>query len=319
MRKFASFMRKFFTALFIISVFVVVGTSLYKLYLESLPPKPTVNSVSKEEYKPPVIPDDPSLPSSNSLKTGLHDQKFAIGKFGPNKERLAYQSGDMVLYIPKMDIIEPVLSIPISEIMETEEYKRLSEKDKLAFLLSKMQEALDEGITLFNESAVPGTGNRNVSIAGHRDAKNKEFYYIDQLSDGDLIYIIYKNRQYVYEYEETIVTDEDDWEPIKSKDYNLITLQSCEPIAPLNGKYDRIFVTAKLKEIIFLDPEDFDEYTRLTLQGPPEPRALSKNNASSKTESAESSSQKSASTAESDNTSKAEETSKPETQADSQK
>jgi len=129
-------------------------------------------------------------------------------------------AGGMILEIPRLDYTGPVLG-DISDA------------------------TLAKGVGLYDFSTLPGSANinANVSIAGHRDLHGNEFYYIDTLQKGDLMYLNYQGTRYTYEYETTTIIKPDDWSVIYCTDYNCLTLTSCDPIGVANK---RIVVRAKL-------------------------------------------------------------------------
>ncbi len=104
-----------------------------------------------------------------------------------------------------------------------------------------------------SRSFQPGTGNRNVSIASHRNTSRGGvigewfFYYIDTLTTGDYLYLVNSEFIYQYEYDQTTVVDAYDWGPIYSQGFSCLTLTSCEPIGVSTH---RIIVRSKLVDII---------------------------------------------------------------------
>jgi len=129
-------------------------------------------------------------------------------------------AGGMILEIPRLDYTGPVLG-DISDA------------------------TLAKGVGLYDFSTLPGPANinANVSIAGHRDLHGNEFYYIDTLQRGDLMYLSYQGTRYTYEYETNTIIEPDDWSVIYCTDYSCLTLTSCDPIGVANK---RIVVRAKL-------------------------------------------------------------------------
>lgn len=227
-------MRKIFRAILLIVLATALLTSILFLvyeYKQTAPPPqpvPVDDSSAKSE--------EPSFPTERE-KPDLHIQHFPIDKYGPDEERENYQSGDMLLIIPKLNLNLPVLSDPDLSIVND----------------GVSQETLNQGVGLFKQAQLPGPENRNVSIAGHRDIYGKEFYYIDTLEKDDFIYLIYQGKRYTYEFEEQFITTPDDWDPISIKDYSRITLQSCTPI---NVASHRIFITGRL-----IDIEEIDDFS----------------------------------------------------------
>jgi LPXTG-site transpeptidase (sortase) family protein len=135
-----------------------------------------------------------------------HDKLFIT------TERQRYKDKQLTLIIPKLNQVRPVL-----------------DGTELA--------VLNRGVGLLDYSQLPGEGNRNVSIAGHRNGRfggritdKAPFYYIDTLTTGDRLYL--RDEQYVYEYvyKTTFIVEPDDWAPIYSQGFSCLTLVSCEPI-----------------------------------------------------------------------------------------
>lgn len=149
---------------------------------------------------------------------GQEEPKYPVGKLIITSERESYRDGDMILEIPRLELKVPVMNGTDSE-------------------------ALEKGVGLFDYSQLPGPDNSNVSIAGHRDIHGKEFYYIDLITAGDYLYLYYGGKKYTYEYAETFITHDSDWDPIRVKEDACITLQSCDPIGT---SLNRIFVVGKL-------------------------------------------------------------------------
>ena len=132
--------------------------------------------------------------------------------------RQEYTDGSMVLRVPRLDLVAPVMN-------------------------GTDDQALKKGVGLYEYAQLPGEGNSNVSIAGHRDIYGCEFYYIDTVTDGDLLYLEYDGIVYTYRYLKTEIVAADDWGPIYSKEFSCLTLTSCHP---LGTSQKRMVVTAEL-------------------------------------------------------------------------
>jgi sortase A len=104
-------------------------------------------------------------------------------------------------------------------------------------------EVLDQGPGLFGAAQLPSAANANVSIAAHRDIGGQEFRDVDKLAEGDYIYLTYRGVEYAYLFEDSFTTHAYDWEPIRTKDYPCVTLQSCTPVLLATH---RIFVVGRL-------------------------------------------------------------------------
>lgn len=127
------------------------------------------------------------------------------------QERKNYKTGSLTLIIPKLSLKEPVQNGTDSG-------------------------SLAKGPGLYDYAQLPGEGDRNVSIAAHRNKSRNGvitpwfFYYIDTLCKNDYIYLKDKNYIYRYKYDQTTIVEENDWSPIYSQGISCITLTSCEPI-----------------------------------------------------------------------------------------
>lgn len=149
-------------------------------------------------------------------------QDYPVGKLVVTTDREAYENGNLRLVIPSLD--QDVL---VQNNVDTE--------------------SLRSGPGLYEYSQLPAPDtNANVSIAGHRDIEGAEFYYIDRLTDGDLMYLVYQEKVYIYQYESTQIIQSDDWNPIACKDYPRLTLTSCDPIGTF---INRIVVTGRLVDV----------------------------------------------------------------------
>ncbi len=149
-------------------------------------------------------------------------QDYPVGKLVVTTDREAYENGNLRLVIPSLD--QDVL---VQNNVDTE--------------------SLRSGLGLYEYSQLPAPDtNANVSIAGHRDIEGAEFYYIDRLTDGDLMYLVYQEKVYIYQYESTQIIQSDDWNPIACKDYPCLTLTSCDPIGTF---INRIVVTGRLVDV----------------------------------------------------------------------
>lgn len=149
-------------------------------------------------------------------------QDYPVGKLVVTTDREAYENGNLRLVIPFLD--QDVL---VQNNVDTE--------------------SLRSGPGLYEYSQLPAPDtNANVSIAGHRDIEGAEFYYIDRLTDGDLMYLVYQEKVYIYQYESTQIIQSDDWNPIACKDYPCLTLTSCDPIGTF---INRIVVTGRLVDV----------------------------------------------------------------------
>lgn len=122
------------------------------------------------------------LSSQSEANTGTWSlsqirQDYPVGKLVVTTDRQSYESGDLRLVIPALD-----QDLLVQNGVDTD--------------------SLRSGPGLYEYSQLPAPDtNANVSIAGHRDIEGAEFYYIDRLADGDLMYLVYQEKAYIYRYE----------------------------------------------------------------------------------------------------------------------
>lgn len=140
-------------------------------------------------------------------------------------ERQSYESGQLTLIVPKLNISTPVIN-------------------------GTDNKALKKGPGLYEYAQLPGEGNRNVSIAGHRDIYGSVFYNIDKLGEKDLMYLQDDKNLYEYKYRKTQIIEPDDWSVIYPQGTSCLTLTSCHPIGVSSH---RIVVIADLFKITPLD------------------------------------------------------------------
>lgn len=195
-----------FTGIFLL--LLVTGLFL-PLTLQSIQAPTTTNSVVVEPSRVPSSTRAPSPQPTLDLYSRSEDLPY--DKLFITKERQNYQTGDLTLVIPKLSLVEPVQN-------------------------GTSTEALALGPGLYDYAQLPGEGDRNVSIAAHRNHSRNGvisewfFYYIDTLEDGDYMYLTDTRFIYRYRYDQTTIVEEDDWSPIYSQGFSCITLTSCEPI-----------------------------------------------------------------------------------------
>ena len=203
-------------------------------------PDPTPTPVAATPTPEPE-PDDPTpegTPEPQPTDTAVPDEVdgLPVGKWVITPERKKYQDGALTLYIPKLDVTRSIYA-------------------------GTDAATLNKGVGLYDYAQLPGEGNRNVSLAGHRNGisngkitDHAPFYYIDQLTDGDYLYLYDSEHIYRYVYEWTETIEPDDWGPIATTGDSCMTITSCTPIGISDH---RIVVRAVLDEI-FDSSKDFD-------------------------------------------------------------
>ena len=95
---------------------------------------------------------------------------------------------------------------------------------------STLPDGLKEMPGLFEFSQLPGEGDVNVSIAGHRDIHDNVFYYLDRVAGGDYLYIVHDGVAFRYLYKDTSVVHPDNWDVIRPQGFSSLTLVTCDPI-----------------------------------------------------------------------------------------
>lgn len=93
-----------------------------------------------------------------------------------------------------------------------------------------LMEDLENGPGLYKYSQLPDIYNTNVSIAAHRDLAGEEFYYLNTVTEGDFIYLVYDHRVFQYTYRSTEIVEPDNWDPIRTAADCRVTLTTCDPI-----------------------------------------------------------------------------------------
>lgn len=140
-----------------------------------------------------------------------------------------FVSGERYNYIDKsMRLVIPDLSLDTEVAGNTE------------------KEALLENPGLYEYSQLPGTGDVNVSIAGHRDLGEQEFYYLDKLDQNSKIYLVYEGSVFEYNYKDKKITDNKDWSIIARQGNSTVTLTTCDPIGT---SLNRLIVSGTLASV----------------------------------------------------------------------
>jgi LPXTG-site transpeptidase (sortase) family protein len=190
--------------------------------------------------------------------------------FGAAETEGALPGGGMPRPWPDDGLPDPADSLPTDKLFITAERRSYREKDlRLVIPVLELDESvydgtdkatLNKGACLYEVSQLPGKGNRNVSIAGHRngvkDGKITEimFYHLDKVAEGDYLYLCDDEKVFRYLYKYTVIVEEDDWSEIYSKGYSSLTLTTCTPIGVADH---RLIVCAALDGIFYMT-ENFD-------------------------------------------------------------
>ncbi|MCL1805984.1 MAG: class E sortase [Clostridiales bacterium] len=195
------------------------------------PPKEAPN-----EEPPPVLLIPESEAEAPASEEGPAASGLPVGSLVITKERQAYADTSLTLVIPELNLTCPVYDGTTAEI------------------LSLM------GAGLYDYAQLPGEGNRNTSMAGHRNTRRNgvitdkaPFYYIDRLQEGDYLYLYNEEAVYRYLWEFCVVVEQDDWSMIRTAGYSCLTITSCHPI----GISDHRIVVRGVLDGIFPYSADF--------------------------------------------------------------
>ena len=142
------------------------------------------------------------------------------GKSIVSNERSDYVDGSMILILPELQI-----STAVSD--------------------GTSKENLSGHPGLFEMSDMPGEGDRNVSIAGHRNRKN--FYYLDRIGDGDRVYLVYDGYIYTYLFYDRTKVLPTEWGVISTQGFSCCTLITCTPIRIASHRMVVRFVLEKIE------------------------------------------------------------------------
>lgn len=188
---------------------------------------------------PTAAPVPTGAPEPRPAETPTPDEVdgLPVGKWVVTPERKKYVGESLTLRLPAIDVTRVVYD-------------------------GTDAATLHKGVGLYEYAQLPGEGNRNVSMAGHRNGLDKNgnitdqapFYYVDLLKEGDYLYLTDSGHIYRYLYEDTWVVEADDWGPIATTGYSCMTLTSCTPLGVADH---RIIIRALLDEI-FDYSDDFD-------------------------------------------------------------
>lgn len=219
-----------------VSVWVGVGFAVCLLSLtmsgcRNEPPPPPEEPSVQESLPEPEESSNPEPEPEESSQPDV--EPYPKDKLVYTQDRLDYQDGDMMLSIPRLKLDTPVLT----GVVDPADSSTAGVVDTI----------LHQGVGMFGCAQLPGPGNPNTSLAGHRDIYNEEFYYLDTITEGDLIYLEYKGNRYTYEYEETQIVDDSEWSVVFCKDYACVTLLTCHPI---NVASHRMIVVGRLIEVM---------------------------------------------------------------------
>lgn len=191
----------------------------------------------KEEFD--SIPEMSDIPATANMDVlEVPQEEWPEDKLFVEKNRAGFTSGALHLVIPRMGVDDDVMD-------------------------GTDRPALKNGPGLYTVAQMPGRGNRNTSIAGHRVGVSKYgniFMDIEELGATDMLYLRDADWIYAYVYQETLIVDPSEVSVLFLKGYPCLTLTSCHP----KGKNtQRIAVHAKLAKI-YPYSADFDYHMQAT-------------------------------------------------------
>ena len=177
-------------------------------------PSPTVSATPTPEPTPTETETPTPTPTPLTYKEVLEEPEDGLptDKVFVTDTRKSYRSGDLRLIIPKLEVDEYILN-------------------------GVDEQTLLQGEGLYDYAQLPGEGRSNTSIAGHRNwirggkiTLDQPFSFLDTLTEGDYLYLVYGENiyQYLFEYQE--VVEPDDWGPIYKTDHSCVTLTTCTPV-----------------------------------------------------------------------------------------
>ncbi|MEG2074781.1 MAG: class E sortase [Angelakisella sp.] len=180
---------------------------------------------------PPALAPPCAMASPPPASSPPHPQVEAAGyptdKLFVTACRDSYKDGEMTLSVPRLNLQAAVLD-------------------------GVDAETLKRGVGLYDYSPLPIAGNANISIAAHRDLYGCEFYFLDTLAEGDLLYLEYDGCRYTYSFAGAKIVSPEDWSPIYCTEESTLTLTSCTPIGTAA---QRIAVRGKLVDISYAADE----------------------------------------------------------------
>ena len=157
-----------------------------------------------------------------------------LGYFIYQKAEIAYYQyqlkkayGDASYEIPESDVFDHVA------ITERQPMRLIIPKidvDLIVLIGDVFDMALlDRGPVHFEMSDLPNTESGNVAIAAHRGSRWGFFTDLDQLEEGDEIYLDVEGYRFIYLTGWVRIVQPDDWSVIDTTDDPVLTLQTCHP------------------------------------------------------------------------------------------
>ncbi|WP_202407283.1 class D sortase [Pseudalkalibacillus hwajinpoensis] len=109
------------------------------------------------------------------------------------------------------------------------------------------EQTLKQGVGMYDTAftTLPNQAG-HTALAGHRDTV---FDGLDQLKEGDRLYLTLDDTTYEYQIRKTWITDEHDRSVIVKKNSPTLTLTTCYPFDYLGSAPDRYIIQASLIQI----------------------------------------------------------------------
>ncbi|AQQ55434.1 class D sortase [Planococcus lenghuensis] len=109
------------------------------------------------------------------------------------------------------------------------------------------QQTLQKGVGVYDSSftTLPNE-RRHTALAGHRDTV---FIGLDQLAEGDRLYLEVEEKKYEYQIRDIWITDAEDRTVIVEKEKPTLTLTTCYPFDFIGSAPDRYIIQAELIKV----------------------------------------------------------------------
>lgn len=180
------------------------------------PPIPAPPASSAPAPEPtrcgPACPVPEGAPPVEEPPPAEADDGLPLDKLFITAARRDYRDGGLQLIIPKLGVDVPVLD-------------------------GVDPDTLLRGEGLYDYAQLPSETRSNTSIAGHRNwvrngkiTLDQPFSHLDELGEGDYLYLRDGAHIYQYLWESTEVVEADDWGPIYKRAYSCVTLTTCTPV-----------------------------------------------------------------------------------------
>lgn len=169
-------------------------------------------------------------------QTRLRDSFTATAGF-----RNIFEQGPEVIKISEfkpMRLVIPAIDVDLMVVGDVDTYDpdlignkpwNFSDADYRKWL-NDLKPLLDKGPVYYQLSDLPSSEKGNVVIAGHRAGHWNFFRYLDELEEGDEIYLEVDGYRFTYLVEKVVQVNNDDWTMFLTTEEPSITLQTCTPL-----------------------------------------------------------------------------------------